>query len=732
MRAASSTKADDIDLFVLLGALRRSLPKLVLFSALVGGSTFGVLSIMAPRYSAETQLSVVARSTNMFPDAKREGSQGDSVAPRVDKEAINTHVRALSSAELIFAVSEQLRLKERPEFNSAVGPLDMFGQILQMAGLGGPKPGQSERDRVLEVVYRQLEVSAAKESRFINLRFSSADPQLAADFTNRLAETYRLTLIAQPVQETENVVAALEPKVEQLRRELIDAEAAVERYRAANDLSVGGAQRTPVNDQRMASLNDELTKAEGARAETDARWRTARELLQTDAADALPDVQKSPLIQGLISQRVRLERQVAEAQASLLPAHPRMQQLNADLAGLKRQIKAEVLKLMQGFEKEAKAATFRVETIARQIAELKTKVGNTSGSEAQLKALDSAARSKRAELEGLQKQLEINRTLRATRAVPIEAQIISQAQATSVPIWPKKGPWSALAGLAALILGAVTVVTSAIVSGPSPASGGNGRVSKATRVQTRTAAEAIEPSFAAPAAPITAQAVAAPASAAKTTGPTAADIAEHLLLRGAGQTGLRTLTAAATRAIDPSQSAVAMAKAIGSAGKQVVLVDWTLSGPSVSETLGVASSPGMTEVLSGAAAFDDVITELPGSTVHFVPCGAAPATKELALDGDRLNMVLDSLDDVYDQIIVVSSFDGARDLFQAIQGRFDVGIMIDDTASEPPAAGQPQSFLGYDVGDLEVYHLQRTAGAPTVSAKRMNVARVGAPRDARA
>ena len=58
-------------------------------------------------------------------------------------------------------------------------------------------------------------------------------------------------------------------------------------------------------------------------------------------AESLPDVQKSPLIQNLVQQRVRLQRQLSELSATLLPAHPRMRQIRADLDGLERQIKSD-------------------------------------------------------------------------------------------------------------------------------------------------------------------------------------------------------------------------------------------------------------------------------------------------------------------------------------------------------------------------------------------------------
>ena len=102
-----------------------------------------------------------------------------------------------------------------------------------------------------------------------------------------------------------------------------------------------------------------------ARAEAEARAREAREIAARGAGETLPDVQKSQLVPRLVEQRVRVERQIAELSATLLPAHPRMKQLNADLAGLNRQIRTEVGKIVDGLEREAKVSAMREDGVRR-------------------------------------------------------------------------------------------------------------------------------------------------------------------------------------------------------------------------------------------------------------------------------------------------------------------------------------------------------------------------------
>ena len=189
------------------------------------------------------------------------------------------------------------------------------------------------------------------------------------------------------------------------------------------------------------------------RAESEARAREAREIAARGAGETLPDVQKSQLVPRLVEQRVRVERQIAELSATLLPAHPRMKQLNADLAGLNRQIRSEVDKIVDGLEREAKVSAMREDGVRRRLDEAKKRVVSSGGDDVKLRALESLAKSKRAEFERLQTQLESARTTSDARTVPVEVQIVSRARSSSEKAWPKVGMITLLAMTATLLLG---------------------------------------------------------------------------------------------------------------------------------------------------------------------------------------------------------------------------------------------------------------------------------------
>jgi uncharacterized protein involved in exopolysaccharide biosynthesis len=107
---------DDIDITAIWRALRANMPKLFIVAVLIGAAAFAALSMIPARYTAEAQIQVVSPATERAPGDTTQ----ESIATRLDKEAINTHVRSLMSPDLARQVIAQEHLADNPEFNSAL------------------------------------------------------------------------------------------------------------------------------------------------------------------------------------------------------------------------------------------------------------------------------------------------------------------------------------------------------------------------------------------------------------------------------------------------------------------------------------------------------------------------------------------------------------------------------------------------------------------------------------
>ena len=145
------------------------------------------------------------------------------------------------------------------------------------------------------------------------------------------------------------------------------------------------------------------------------------------------------------------------------------------------------------------------------------------------------------------------------------------------------------------------------------------------------------------------------------------------------------------------------------AGLHVVVVDCNIDNESFADSIGLARRPGITELLVGAATFEDVITYVPKSLVHHIDLGRGANAEDFYFDGDDLNVILDALDDVYDQILVVGRYFTAQALFEAVEGRFDAGISIADARMQRSIFCRAEEiFLGFKVTDIDIIRYERS------------------------
>ena len=114
---STNTGAQDIDVASIWARVRRALPVLLVCTIIAGVATFAVLSLVAKRYEAETQLTITAKSTNPYVTAKGDAGAAATITPRLDPAAINTHVRALMAPDLLLKVGKSLNLGLRAELN---------------------------------------------------------------------------------------------------------------------------------------------------------------------------------------------------------------------------------------------------------------------------------------------------------------------------------------------------------------------------------------------------------------------------------------------------------------------------------------------------------------------------------------------------------------------------------------------------------------------------------------
>jgi len=177
-----------------------------------------------------------------------------------------------------------------------------------------------------------------------------------------------------------------------------------------------------------------------------------RDQLRSGQSLESADVTNSELIRRLSEQRVTLRAQLAEQSSTLLPQHPRIKELRAQIADLDQQIRTEGERVVRQLENDAKVAGARLDTTSATLGQLKKQAASTSDQDVQLRALEREAKSQRDLFESCLAKYREATARDSIAAAPADARVISRAVVSNLPNSPKKVPIVLIAALGTFCL----------------------------------------------------------------------------------------------------------------------------------------------------------------------------------------------------------------------------------------------------------------------------------------
>lgn len=663
-RGAGEGRGDMLDLSALWAAIKRRKVWIVGPTLAALGLSFLAVNFVTPRYTGEARLLLESRGGffALSGQAANDGAQFDS-------EAVQSQVQVIMSRDLAREAVKRIGLVGNAEFDSGVGALSAVRKLAVMIGLGGHPADRSPEERVLEKYYDRLLVFPVARSRIVSVEFTSSDAALAAKAANTIAETY---LEFQEAAKQENARSAsnwLSTTIEPLRKRVAEAEAKVEDYRSKNGL-FSGPNNTTITSQQLTDLSAQLSSARSQQAESQAKAGLIRDAIKQGRTFEIPDVANNDLVRRLIEQRVNLRAQIAAESRSLLPEHPRIKELNAQLLDLEGQLRAAAERTVRTLENEAKIAGQRVESFQAALDGQKKNVSSANDSEVQLRALEREARTLREQLEQYMQRYREAVARDTLNAAPADARIISRAVEPTEPSFPKKVPVMLVSTLATFLIALATIVTRELLNGQGrPLPGAPRGPRWVSAGSTEDEAEAPGP---VPGAPRQAR-VAGLLTHAGKLGQTRLDL-DHPEL---------TLAEIAERTREPARGMAPLALVLDGAGDEAarprdlaellaqrcrcVLVDLSSDN--------AAGEAGFSELLAGEALFSDIIMRAPGSRLHRIGAGHAGRDAVLAAP-DLVDVALDALCETYDWVLVAAASNDDAAVLAPIARRAQAGLVM--------------------------------------------------------
>lgn len=704
-RTADFPTTDDVDLGALWRAVVRKkglLAGLVISASL---ATFIALQFVTPLYTSQARV-LIENDETAFLRPRNEQSNTD-VRVLLDPEAVASQVQVLLSRDLAYKVVKALKLDENPEFNTKWGPASTLKKLAVAIGLADAPSAATREEYALDTFEQRLSVYQIAKSRVIAVEFDSADPKLAAAAANTLAEKYLAWQQKTKLSQTRDASHWLSQQIDSLRKRVTESEAAVEKFRARTGL-IAGSNDVTLDAQQLSELNSQLILARAQRSEAEARAELIRQMLKEkgDVASA-PDVLRSALIQRLLEQRVRVRRQLAELSATLLPSHPRVRELNSELSDLQRQIRQEAKKIVSSLENEAQIAGAREASLRTSLDELKVQSSSSREDQVKLRSLEREAKANRELLESyLARHGEAS--ARDESTVPTHASIIARAHVEREPSFPKKGPISALVGVAVGLLALASILGREIM-------GGTG-----TLDQPRSAVAGVREPYDAQTAPaVPGSSPASDATAFLINAKSARAVANVMRSVSTGPSAHNLIVTSGTASSNTAQDSVDIARAVAGQGLSAAIIDFSTSGAGVAGVLGLQEVPGLGELLNNVASFEDVIRVDGKSGVQVIVPGHL-ATEAFAGDGaEQWHRVHGALCQIYDCLVLHTSASAGLRLSSALQGHgttllISGGKKIDEALASQLSAQFAQA-LGAPVGVISyqgaVLPKTRSAGA---------------------
>ncbi len=655
---SESTTRGGFSLPALAVSVRRALPTLIVVAALVAAAVFLLMDRMTPLYRAETQLALGISATN----------------PAVLSSTLDGEVQLIRSRDLARQVVGALGLAAVPDYRAASEGQVPFQDFLVALGLSRDLRALSPEERVFALYDDNLAVKHVGGPAVIRIGFWAADPVLAAQGANAVADAY----VALRQSATDEATG-LATEISRLQGVVSEAET------RASGLRVDIAAMVTLDDDERAAL---LTERAETLALADAAHADAQAIRSALAAGTLPDVtvfRDDPTVVAFRKEQAELGVELARELAANPLGNARVTEIGARLAEIRAALRTEANRIAVAREADTLAAEDRLAALDAQLAD-------ADAAEAAARELATLERQILADRETLGAALGRQATLTQGGMLPTSVRVINHAGVPRAPSWPDTIALTALAFAAALLAGVLIAALRALLNGDAfrreafaPLSGID--VPPPAAAKMRRVDED---------APARASAIDEPTLSPEIA-PEASlgEVADSI----AGRRRIIATLAEESDAEGRPLAAVALARALSGRDRSVVLVDLRADGANEAAMGENDDLVGFSDLLSGEASFSEAIFRDRRSRAHFIPLGSRPVSIE-TLGGERLATLLTALDHTYDHVVI----DCPDDVIARIAPGADAALVASEHGSSDPRTTRAVARVA-KASDAHVYHL---------------------------
>ena len=649
----------------------------VVVSSLLATTIYNYLRV--PTYRAKATIQIDREEPNI--------AQLDESLPQLSEQPdyIETQYKILKSRTLAKRVISKLGLDEQPEFRQSVGrdtpasdhqaEIDAHKQIHSM---------------IVENYLDRLGVHPGKGTRLVDVTFESVDRELAPKVVNTLAEEYIEYNFEAKWNATQKASTWLEQQLSHLQAKLEASESDLQDYAAAHSI-LFVEERKNITTEKLAQLEEELTRVQALRIEQQSRAMLAEDALARGAE--LPSSLTSETYRRIESELTELRRDYSQLTVTFAPGYPKVRRVKRQIDELQQALQAEQQRTFRGVSESFQLAVRRERLLEDEVARQRGLVNRLSDDFIEYDILKRDAETNRQLYEGLLQRLKeagISAGLRASNIA-----VLDVAEAPDEPYRPKKLynlSMALLAGLAlGVALGFVQEHMDTVVRTPEEVEGLTGlsllavvprsRRKNAPKIATTELPEQI------PAVP---RIIAAPPLNGTPGRSLEAGDSRRVqwnpdpglseayralrtsLLLGWDETMRRTLVTSSQPQEGKTTVSLNLACSLAQLGRPTLLIDADMRRPNCAKQLSVNAEYGLSDYLQGLAEFEQVVSETPIMDLSLVAAGRFHSTASDLLYSPRLSFLLQQAGEGFQHVVIDSPpslvLSDARTISRLVEG----------------------------------------------------------------
>lgn len=380
-----------------------------------------------PKYTSTARILLEDRKSVLTGLSAVNSAAGGAISAVDAKRVVSDQVQYLKSLDLAKGVDEIIHFGKIPEFMTEInkGKLDIYAYFA-----------------------KNLKINTLPDSNVIEISYTAENAKMAAEIVGTITNVYKKQKANEDFNTNNQASNWLALKVKELQDKQRIADAKIVDYRIQNGI-FEGQNNQKLLSQQLTALNANLVTASGQRAETVARADLINRLLDRNGnLDSARDVLNSVVIQQYRQQVLTLQRRIAELSETLLPSHPRMLSLVAELRNVNEQIRSEARNVMLSLRNEVEISHQRENSLKSELNGLKQIEASSLEQSVELNALKSEASSNRILLDSY---LAKYREADVRNKTDFEASTVHTISAAAVPLKPSGITRSAVIAVMAVV-----------------------------------------------------------------------------------------------------------------------------------------------------------------------------------------------------------------------------------------------------------------------------------------